>query len=42
MDRSRYDALMVDPAQFRTEAQIDEWVASSRHKVMYRDENNVD
>lgn len=31
-----------DPAQFRTEAQIDEWVASARHKVMYRDEKNVD
>jgi nitroreductase len=31
-----------DPAQFRTEAQIDEWVASTRHKVMYRDEKNVD
>jgi nitroreductase len=31
-----------DPAQFKTEAQIDEWVAGTRHKVMYRDEQNVD
>lgn len=31
-----------DPAQFKTDAQIDEWVANSRHKVMYRDASNVD
>lgn len=31
-----------DPAQHLSEAQIDEWVASTRHKVMYRDERNVD
>ncbi|MGH8720584.1 MAG: nitroreductase family protein [Burkholderiales bacterium] len=31
-----------DPAQHLSEAQIDEWVASTRHKVMYRDEKNVD
>jgi nitroreductase len=31
-----------DPAHHMTEAQIDEWVASTRHKVMYRDEKNVD
>lgn len=31
-----------DPAHLMTEAQIDEWVASTRHKVMYRDEKNVD
>jgi nitroreductase len=31
-----------DPAQFKTEAQIDEWVATTRHKVMYKDEKNVD
>lgn len=31
-----------DPAQHLTEAQIDEWVASTRHKVMYRDEKNID
>lgn len=31
-----------DPAQHMSEAQIDEWVATTRHKVMYRDEKNVD
>jgi nitroreductase len=31
-----------DPAQHRTEAQIDEWIATTRHKVMYKDEKNVD
>jgi 5,6-dimethylbenzimidazole synthase len=31
-----------DPAHHMSEAQIDEWVANTRHKVMYKDENNVD
>lgn len=31
-----------NPAQFRTPAQIDEWVATTRHKVMYKDERNID
>ena len=31
-----------DPAQYRTPAQIEEWVATTRHKVMYKDEKNVD
>lgn len=31
-----------DAAQFKTTAQIDEWVATTRHKVMYKDEKNVD
>jgi len=31
-----------DPAHAMTEAQIDEWVATQRHKVMYKDEKNVD
>lgn len=31
-----------DPAQHLTEAQIDAWVEETRHKVMYRDEKNVD
>ena len=31
-----------DPAQHKTEAQIDEWVATQRHKVMYKDAQNVD
>lgn len=31
-----------DPSQRRTEAQIDEWVVTQRHKVMYKDATNVD
>jgi 5,6-dimethylbenzimidazole synthase len=31
-----------DPAQHLTESQIDAWVEETRHKVMYRDEKNVD
>jgi 5,6-dimethylbenzimidazole synthase len=31
-----------DPAHLMTEAQIDEWVATTRQKVMYRDAGNVD
>jgi nitroreductase len=31
-----------DPAQFMTGAQIDEWVATTRHKDMYRDAEHVD
>jgi 5,6-dimethylbenzimidazole synthase len=31
-----------DPAHYMTEAQIDEWVATTRQKVMYKDEKNVD
>lgn len=31
-----------DPAHAMTEAQIDEWVATQRHKVMFKDEKNVD
>jgi nitroreductase len=31
-----------DPTHFMTEAQIDEWIATARHKVMYKDEKNVD
>lgn len=31
-----------DQAQFKTDAQIDEWVATTRHKVMYKDAGNVD
>jgi nitroreductase len=29
-------------AHYMTEAQIDDWVATTRHKVMYRDAKNVD
>jgi len=31
-----------DRAHFMTEAQIDEWVATTRQKVMYKDADNVD
>lgn len=31
-----------DPAHAMTEAQIDEWIATSRHKAMYKDAQNVD
>jgi len=31
-----------DPAHFMTDAQIDQWVETTRHKVMYRDAENVD
>lgn len=31
-----------DPAHMMTEAQIDEWIATTRQKVMYKDEKNVD
>jgi 5,6-dimethylbenzimidazole synthase len=30
-----------DASHFMTETQIDEWVATTRHKVMYRDAENV-
>ncbi|MBI2467571.1 MAG: nitroreductase family protein [Candidatus Rokubacteria bacterium] len=31
-----------DPANFMTDAEIDAWVKTTRHKVMYRDESRVD
>ncbi|GKX35577.1 MAG: nitroreductase [Rhizobiaceae bacterium MnEN-MB40S] len=31
-----------DQTHFMTDAEIDEWIARTRHKVMYRDESNVD
>ena len=31
-----------DRTHFMTDTQIDEWVATTRHKVMYRDAENVD
>ena len=31
-----------DRAHFMTDGQIDEWVATTRHKVMYKDAQNVD
>jgi 5,6-dimethylbenzimidazole synthase len=31
-----------DRANFRTDAQIEEWIRTDRHRVMYRDESRVD
>ena len=31
-----------NPQSFMTDAQIDEWVKTTRHKVMYRDESKID
>jgi nitroreductase len=31
-----------DPAQHLSDAQVDEWIRTQRHKVMYRDESKVD
>ena len=31
-----------DPAHYKSAAEIDEWIATQRHKVMYRDAANVD
>ncbi|HSM18778.1 MAG TPA: nitroreductase family protein [Hyphomicrobiales bacterium] len=31
-----------DPEQYLTEDEIDRWVAEQRHKVMYKDEKNID
>ena len=44
--KKRLDQIMswdrLDPAGVMTDAQIDEWVKTTRHKVMYRDETRVD
>jgi nitroreductase len=31
-----------DPAHYMTEVDIEDWIATTRHKVMYRDADNVD
>ena len=31
-----------DPAHYLTEEQIEEWIKTRRHRVMYRDESNID
>lgn len=31
-----------DPAHFMSDAEIDEWIATRRHRIMYRDVANVD
>jgi 5,6-dimethylbenzimidazole synthase len=44
--KKRLDQIMswerFDPRGFMTEAEIDEWVKTTRHKVMYRDESKID
>jgi len=40
IEAGRWDRF--DPANFMTDEQIDEWVKTTRHKVMYRDEARVD
>ena len=44
--KKRLDQIMswdrFDPAGVMTDDQIDEWVKTTRHKVMYRDESRVD
>jgi hypothetical protein len=32
----------LDPANVLTDAQIDDWIRETRHKVMYRDESKID
>lgn len=32
----------LDPANVPTDAAIDDWIKSTRHKVMYRDESKID
>jgi len=32
----------MDPADVMTDEQIEEWVKTTRHKVMYRDEARLD
>jgi 5,6-dimethylbenzimidazole synthase len=31
-----------DPAKLMTDAEVDEWISTTRHRVMYRSEDNVD
>lgn len=44
--KKRLDQILhwdrFDPALFMTDAQIDEWIRTTRHKVMYRDETRID
>ena len=43
--KKRLDQIMswdhFNTDNFRTDAQIDEWVKTTRHKVMYKDESNI-
>jgi 5,6-dimethylbenzimidazole synthase len=44
--KKRLDQIMswgrFNPDHYMTDAQIDEWVKTTRHKVMYRDESKID
>jgi hypothetical protein len=44
--KKRLDQIMswgrFNPDSCMTDAQIDEWVKTTRHKVMYRDESKID
>ena len=44
--KKRLDQIMswdrFNPEHFMTDAQIDEWVKTTRHKVMYKDESKID
>jgi 5,6-dimethylbenzimidazole synthase len=44
--KKRLDQIMswnrFNPDNFLTDAQIEEWIRTQRHKVMYRDESRVD
>ena len=44
--KKRLDQIMswerFDPHGFLTDVEIDEWVKTTRHKVMYRDESKID
>ena len=44
--KKRLDQIMswdrFDPATLMTDAEIDEWIKTTRHKVMYRDESKID
>jgi nitroreductase len=44
--KKRLDQIMswdrLDPAAVMTDAEIDEWIRTQRHKVMYRDASRVD
>jgi hypothetical protein len=44
--KRRLDQIMkwdrFNPENFMTTEQIEEWIKTRRHKVMYRDETNID
>ena len=44
--KKRLDQIMswdrLDPKSVMTDAEIDEWIKTTRHKVMYRDESKID